>query len=560
MSDVQLRAAAREYLRILQAREDSAAFVEYVLVDQFGYRIEMGDLHRVMHAFIRLCWWFGVIPWILAPMGHGKSVQVPVGLGLWLILSDPNLRVKVISNAEDVAKGRTSLVREYITGGLGQGPGNPTERLRTVFPGRTLTQEAALELTLTRTGASMDPSFRGAGVFSSGTGGRADVHLYDDVVDYRNAVLNPGDKKRVRETFFTTWQTRLEPPFLAAGVGTTYAADDLYAHLKRVRRFAVLEMPVAHDESCLLARIYADPGALPQITADQLVAGDLPGVPSLREVLRKRRNEPHPEQTFQAETRTATECREIGKVRLWEPKWNKHALRAKKAEDAAAYGRGYQLVVVTDGQRKFPSLDTAFVPQSPDMLYRPGWDVYVGVDPATAARPGTGIVAYAINPDTRQRVMIHCERPTGSRGWDMVETLAKLRELDDPLGQPVWGLETVAFQKEYQTIAGHYAAEYPFHDRIVGIVTGSNKNAEDVGIPALAVELANGSWVIPTGHLASHTVDCGCGWCQFIREARDYPEVASNDMVMAWWVGRMAERKAAQKRSEFAPMVIRRVL
>jgi hypothetical protein len=82
------------------------------------------------------------------------------------------------------------------------------------------------------------------------------------------------------------------------------------------------------------------------------------------------------------------------------------------------------------------------------------------------------------------------------------------------------------------------------HDRSIpvkGHQTGGEKYDESIGIPSLAVSMANGSWLIPTGG-APHEAGCVCGWCAWRRELELHPHGETSDVLMAMWLCELAAR------------------
>jgi hypothetical protein len=76
--------------------------------------------------------------------------------------------------------------------------------------------------------------------------------------------------------------------------------------------------------------------------------------------------------------------------------------------------------------------------------------------------------------------------------------------------------------------------------------TGSNK----LGLSGLEVEFDNGVWRIPEREFAHHGPTCErvgederCGWCRWVEEVGNYPNVSSDDTVMACWFFREAGRQ-----------------
>ena len=66
---------------------------------------------------------------------------------------------------------------------------------------------------------------------STATGGRADLIIFDDPVDFNNAIKNPAQRETVKESFRSVWTNILEPWGRAIYIGTAWHEDDLMHEL-----------------------------------------------------------------------------------------------------------------------------------------------------------------------------------------------------------------------------------------------------------------------------------------------------------------------------------------
>lgn len=75
---------------------------------------------------------------------------------------------------------------------------------------------------------------------------------------------------------------------------------------------------------------------------------------------------------------------------------------------------------------------------------------------------------------------------------------------------------------------------------IKGYFTGNQKMSEEVGLPAMAVEMEQRNWILPEFHRG---FDCKCGYCVWLQELKDFPLGKFSDTVMASWLFREAVRE-----------------
>ena len=76
-----------------------------------------------------------------------------------------------------------------------------------------------------------------------------------------------------------------------------------------------------------------------------------------------------------------------------------------------------------------------------------------------------------------------------------------------------------------------------------GIYTGEKKYSDRLGVPSLAIELQQGLWAFPPN---DHSSSCTCGYCEFLRELRDYPMGKTDDTIMAWMFAKEAYKRTTE--------------
>ncbi len=218
---VHAMAAARLEMAAKLARVDFTSFVRMCVVDEMAKPFALEGLHLAWHRHVTWCWKKGMHAGILAPWGHGKSAGLVVPLPAWLLGVNHNLRIKIVCSSTELARERVSSIKNIVT----------SPAYREVFedarPGGRWTSD---ELTLERTGSMTDPSLQAKGVFGIGVGKRADVLIFDDVVDQRNA-MEALQRKKVREVVSQTWMGRLTPQGRSLYIATPWNTDDATHHI-----------------------------------------------------------------------------------------------------------------------------------------------------------------------------------------------------------------------------------------------------------------------------------------------------------------------------------------
>jgi hypothetical protein len=212
-----------------RCREDSYALTEYI----FGY--VNSPFHRQWHDFLRS----GESGLILACRGSGKTEQVTIGNSLWEIGNNPNIRIKIITETDDLSIKILSKIAETIVG---------NDRYHEVFPHvekhatRSWNQH---ELTVKRSINDKEPTIEAQSILAASTGKRSDLNHYDDIVGMANTLTNPGKREIVKEAFRSNWQKVLDVMFNSKArwimTATPWHKNDLVSELRENR--AVLKAP-----------------------------------------------------------------------------------------------------------------------------------------------------------------------------------------------------------------------------------------------------------------------------------------------------------------------------
>lgn len=159
---------------------------------------------------------------ILAPRGHGKTTAVTVGLTLWNVLRNPDVRVLIVSNTQAQAE---SFLREIklhlemnplLTKLFGYQRGPKWAESEIIVAGAKRKGKEATVTALGVMGAVISRHF--------------DVIILDDIVDEENARTGP-QRDKLRSWFYTTLAPTLEPDGKLLILGTRYHLRDLYGYL-----------------------------------------------------------------------------------------------------------------------------------------------------------------------------------------------------------------------------------------------------------------------------------------------------------------------------------------
>lgn len=234
-----LRAAARLESRIHKARQAFTPFVELCVTDPSGRPFRLEPMHLYWHRHVAWCWKRDRFAGIMSHWGAGKSAGLVVPLPAWLIGKDPNLRIKVICSSTELARERVEAIKNLVT--------SPT--YRAVFPHvRQGGAWTASQFTVERTGQMADVTLQAKGVFGKGVGKRADVLIFDDVVDQLNSA-EPGQRRKVFEFLHSTWLSRLVPGGKVMMIGTPWHVDDATVNMRdKGRNWCFLVQRV--DDDC----------------------------------------------------------------------------------------------------------------------------------------------------------------------------------------------------------------------------------------------------------------------------------------------------------------------
>lgn len=497
---------------ILRAREDPNVFLEYCFRDKDGNLWHQQEFQRE---------WQGLIPTqaeakkisqgevvmaytssgrkifdeegehytksgttlIVAPREHAKSTQICVGRTIWELGNNPNLRCRAVTANPALAEDTLYDVSQNIER-------NP--RVKKVFPDLVPDYKSGWTKTainVMRTAFLKDPSFEAVSVFSTGAGKRTDWLLFDDVVDFRNAIAQPSQRPMVKRAIGEVWMSTMPPDGRCVYTATPWHEDDATHHYKDSDGWTVW------------------------------------WVPAIREV-----------------TDPDDSSKTVVKV-LWPDKWSLVALNIKKTQIGdREFARQYLLQTLSDDEATFPQhvIDRCIDPirQHFGDNVPEDWPRVGGLDlAASMSKRGAWNVLYtfAIEPGTNRLVPYHMIRGK----FDFTKFVNLIIELAPVMKWEILMVENNGYQQAMVSTLEQ--------NRLQGFInvqafrTGVNKADPEVGLPALAAVFGAGGFSIPDN--TSHEMECLCDLCVWVTELRGHPTAKFSDTVMATW---FAHRAAVQ--------------
>lgn len=532
--------AAWHEKQVRRARKNANAFMEYVMFDL----PEQEPIHAAIQDHISAHKYAGV----LAPRDHGKTGQM-IGRVLWELGRNPDLRIKVVRNSDPKAREFLFALTQHMQN---------NSRLHRVFPHLRIekgldeaAQATGSKILVKRKKQSPDASVEACGVTSTATGGRADIIIFDDIVDFRNAIANPAMRPKIKQSFYSVWLNLLEPWGRIVYIATVWHTDDLTHEIMRNPEYNFMVLRVAED----FGSIQADDGrTFPLWEWDwaedprNQEAGSITGLwedPTVRgKILLKKELD---DGAVRFLVKFANGVRWIDAQDTVVEKWTARALKARSREiGQREFDRGYRNRALSDDEATFPE---AVVDGMVDRNMHPhdipaDWPRFGGVDLAISKQDQAAYTVFfvlAVNPKDGERVPEKIVR--GKFGSP--ETVDILEELHHRHNVQMWYVENNAYQEavlqwiEYKRKQGLMKNPEPIP--LKGFMTGKQKADPFVGLPGVATEMANGGWRLPLGD-GPHRSDCTCARCVWVQELKTYPIGKNTDTVMASWFAREAAR------------------
>lgn len=232
-----------EALRIRRARQHPSPFNQYCFTRPDGSEWEQQEFH--------LEWLNELIRYpehasrglqhkvqIEAFREAAKTEQVSIGYTLWRLGNNHNLRVKIVSADDELAKSIISTAGLHI---------KRNAQLRTVFPDLRPDLEGqwnSERIIIERKATLKDASLEAHGVLSSGVGGRCDVLIFDDVCNFRNTQIQPAMKAQIITAVEDVWMKLATPTAQIIWLDTPWAPDDASAKVFSYPDFRHIRHPV----------------------------------------------------------------------------------------------------------------------------------------------------------------------------------------------------------------------------------------------------------------------------------------------------------------------------
>jgi len=506
--DLRLKIAAlNTYMKqAAEAREVPIDFLKFVLRDETGKRIEPASIHKSWHEHIEYCFSKRKYAAIIAPFAHGKTQAVVIGRTLFEIGRNKNIRAKIIcADDKSGAAPRVSTIGNIIEH-------NPD--YHAVFPDivpskRSSWTDHTFYVERDPGVDVVDPTLEARGITSTGIGSRADLLVFDDIVNLNNAIIEPAMRPKIVELFENVWMTRLEPDGRVIYIATIWHAQDCTAYIKKLAStgdsWCVLIERISSDQKCIEVEVIGNDDDYEDFTG----------------------------------------MRSGSRLHLWS-RWSTEKLREYAQSRPGAYRRGMRQEAIENDAIMFPSFLKCWKPFDPSSsagIIKKEFPKVIGVDLSSEKRPGTVLFCAAQDPSTQQRYPV--EIRIGK--WSAPETARQIADMDRIWQPQKIVVENNAYQQSLIDWIGESPRNHPFHSKLLPFTTGRQKADPDFGLPSLEMEFSKGLWVISNSFIRGHDYYCGCGFCTWKRQMMTYPNSEGNDVVMACWFCREGLKRLSQK-------------
>lgn len=416
---------------------------------------------------------------MICPREHGKTTQIVLRI-IWELGKNPNLRVKLVCQSDDIAIKRLMAIIDHIEN-------NP--RVREVFPDLKPADRGAWTKSqiyiLRQVVGYTDPSMEACGILSTAVGGRADLLIFDDPVDFRNAIQQPALRETVSEAYDNVWMNVVEENGRVWYIATLWHKRDLTHRLLENKTYFKITDSI-NDE--------LDP------------------------IWEKKWNR----------ERLQWKLENIGK-RAFDRGFKNKAL----SDEDALFSEDL-LVGCYDDTFEFGKLPEDF--PSKEVRYYGGADIGAGKSKLKGAY--SGIFTIAVHNGVKVPMSIARGRYKSPQFARLI--LSEIEHFKHDLVNVENNAQQEALIQWIDEIASSDALP-----PIRGFFTGSQKFDEDVGLPSMTVEMERKGWRIPDPR--KHKQPCKCGLCVWVKELVEYPIGKYKDTVMMSWFAREAARELGSK-------------
>ncbi len=462
---LQLKESLEDTIQVKEARKSFKKFCEYC------FNIKLGKIHIEWHNLATQAIQEKQPCVIFAPRGHGKTTIMSVARALFLIGHNPDLRIKIVSHSDKKASDILRQIKEAI---------EFNEKYQKVFPHvKPGLVWASNKILVTRELWSKDVTIEALGILSGATGGRCDYIIFDDVVEFNNAIKYPALIKMVKEAFYNNWLNLLEPTgYSWCLIGTIWTQMDLHWEL--------------YQKPFTYKKIY-------RIDLDTL--------------------EP-----------------------IWPEYWTKEKLVERyNSMPLRAFARAFANMPISREDAVFnkEQIEKCIVYNDPKHYLQKCSYVIMGVDLAISQKKKSANTAIFIMGILEKRnetklVALHCEYGK----WSSPETITAILKLYKD-----WNVDAIVVENnQYQEALIQWLEEFNQSLPVYSHYTTSEKHDPEIGLPSMALEFEKQKWIIPVGKLP-HDSDCKCGKCKWIDELLMYPFGETSDILMASYFARNFWRK-----------------
>jgi hypothetical protein len=460
-----------------------------------------------------------------APRGTGKSQHVSFAYPLWEIARNHNLRILVVSNSATASSGFVSQMLDNLERndkykafakaidptGVGVVP-----KVREIARREEKWNSSAF--TIARSDMNIkEPTILSVGLFGSILSKRADIILFDDIVDQQNSETEE-QRRKVKDWFYTTILPCLIPGGRVIYVGNTWHMDDLVSNLLKDPQFdyrrilrSIISEPINRTLWQEWADIRLNEGISPEARTDEA-------------------------NKFYDEHRKDMDD---GVKVLWPSRFPYSDLYLMRMANPYSFSRMFQCDPSERPDQKIKNewIEMAIKKGEALMLQderREGMrmsDTTAGLDLAISLKKGSDDtvfmtldrVEYGDGPiKTGDYVIRNITRGkmTPKQVHDMV------KEKYSKINHSGIRVESVAYQQSMVLELEDFG--FP----VRGYHTGGEKFDPQIGVNMIALKLEQGKFVIPYNRNDAHTMD-ECS--RLINEMRSWPDGHTGDSVMALW-------------------------
>lgn len=463
---------------------------------------------------------------ISAARGHGKSAHISIGLPLWLMANNHNLRILLISSTAQVSKSFLSEVVGHIDR-------NDEYKLYSKFVdpmqlgviprvknwAKMREHWSSDSIVIDRDQLNLkDPTINAVGLFGSILSKRADVIICDDIVTQENSATEI-QRKKVIDWIYTTIMPVLVPGGQFIYLGNTWHQDDLVARLMHDPQF---------DYKKKMAAIISE-STHPELWERwaQFIMDES------HEIVERRMNA---EEWYRANQAAMDEGVKV----LWPTRYPYSELYLMRLANPYAFARMYQCDPSDRPDQRFKDawLDAACKKGKNLRLglgKRENFEMEIvteGVDLAISEESGSDDTAllildkvkYSKVEGIKMGDIIVRDIIRGKMSPNQVkENIKSHHEQVKPDGIRV---ETVAYQEAIQRDLDEMGVP------VRGYKTGGEKKDPFIGINSLAIYAELGKLVLPFDNTDPRTINL---ISQLVNELRAFPDGHTGDSLMALW-------------------------